>query len=52
MPANVFGNSNTINSGNKIDTSLLVKKPFLRTTYKERNLEENIDMKNQLRIKN
>ena len=30
MPINVFGNSNQ-NNGNKIDTSLFVQKPYLRT---------------------
>ena len=38
--------------GNKIDTALFVQKPFLRTNYIESNIEENIDMKNQFRIKN
>ena len=51
MPINVFGNS-SINSENKIDTSLSVKKPYLRTNYIESNIEENINLKNQYRIKN
>ena len=51
MPINVFGNSSN-NSGNKIDTSLFVQKPHLRTNYKESNREEDIDLKNQYRIKN
>ena len=50
MPINVFGNSN--NSDNKIDTSLFVQKPYLRTNYIEANIEEDIDLKNQYRIKN
>ena len=50
MPINVFGNSN--NSGNKIDTSLFVQKPYLRTNYIESNIEEDLDLKNQYRIKN
>ena len=51
MPINVFGNSpNT--SDNKIDTSLFVQKPYLRTNYMERNIEEDIDLQNQYRIKN
>ena len=51
MPINVFGNSSS-NSGNKIDTSLFVQKPYLRTNYIEANIEEDIDLKNQYRIKN
>ena len=52
MPINVFGNSNSNNSDNKIDTSLFVQKPYLRTNYIESNIEEDIDLKNQYRIKN
>ena len=52
MVINVFGNSNSNNSGNKIDTSLFVQKPYLRTNYIEANIEEDIDLKNQFRIKN
>ena len=51
MPINVFGNS-SINSEQKIDTSLFVQKPYLRTNYREANIEEDIDLKNQYRIKN
>ena len=51
MPINVFGNSSN-NSDNKIDTSLFVQKPYLRTKCIEANIEENIDLKNQYRIKN
>ena len=51
MPINVFGNSSN-NINNKIDTSLFVQKPYLRTTYIESNIEEDIDLKNQYRIKN
>ena len=51
MPINVFGNSSN-NSEQKIDTSLFVQKPYLRTNYIESNLEEDIDLKNQFRIKN
>ena len=36
MPINVFGNSNSIDNGSKIDTSLFVKKPYLRTNYIEK----------------
>ena len=51
MPINVFGNSSN-NSDNKIDTSLFVQKPYLRTNYIEANIEEDIDLKDQYRIKN
>ena len=51
MPINIFGHSSN-NSENKIDTSLFVQKPYLRTTYIESNIEEDIDLKNQYRIKN
>ena len=50
MPINVFGNSSN-NSGNKIDTSLSVQKPYLRSIYIEANIEEDIDLRNQYRIK-
>ena len=52
MPINVFGNSNSNDNGNKIDTSLIVQKPYLRTNYIESNIEEDINLKNQYRIKN
>ena len=51
MPINVFGNSSHDNN-NKIDTSLFVQKPYLRTNYIESNIEEDIDLKGQYRIKN
>ena len=52
MPINVFGNSNSNDNNNKIDTSLFVQKPYLRTNYIEANIEEDIDLKNQYRNKN
>ena len=53
MPINVFGNSSSsYDNGNKIDTSLFVQKPYLRHNYIESNIEEDIDLKNQYRIKN
>ena len=52
MPINEFGNSNSIYNGNKIDTSLSVQKPYLRTNYIEANIEEDKDLKNQFRLKN
>ena len=33
-------------------TTLFVQKPYLRTNYIESNIEEDIDLKNQFRIKN
>ena len=51
MPINVFGNSSN-NSDNKIDTSLFVQKPYLRTNYIEGNIEEDIDLKNNIELKN
>ena len=51
MPINLFGNSSN-NSEQKIDTFLFVQKPYLRTNYIESNIEEDIDLKNQYRIKN
>ena len=50
MPINVFGNSSN-NSDNKIDTSMFVQKPYLRHNYIEADIED-IDLKNQFRIKN
>ena len=52
MPINVFGNSSNNNNDNKIDTSLFVKKPYLKTNYIEANIEEDIDLRNQYKIKN
>ena len=52
MPINVFGNSNSNDNGNEIDTGLLVQKPYLRSNYIEAYIEEDIDLKNQYRIKN
>ena len=46
MPINVFGNSNSNNSDHKLDTSLFVQKPYLRTNYIENNIEEDLDLKN------
>ena len=51
MPINVFGNSSS-NSDNKIDTSMFVQKPYLRHNYIEADTDEDIDLKNQFRIKN
>ena len=52
MPINVFGNSSHDNNNNKIDTSLFIHRPYLRANYIEANIEEDIDLKNQYRIKN
>ena len=52
MPINVFGNKNSNNNGNKSDGNLIVQKPYLRTNYKESNIEEDINMRNQFELKN
>ena len=44
MPVNVFGNSSK-NSEHKVDTSLFVQKPYLRTKYEESEIEKYIDFK-------
>ena len=49
MPIIVFGNS-SYSHDNKIDTSLFVQKPYLRTNYIEANIKEDIDFKKQNRI--
>ena len=51
MPTDVFGNGAN-NSEIRIDTSLFVQKLFLRTNYFESNIEEDVVLKNKLRIKN
>ena len=51
MPINVFGNSSRYKN-NKIDTSLFVQKPYLRTNYIESNIEEDMNMQNQFKIIN
>ena len=53
MPIKVFGKcSSSNNIGNKIDPSLFVQKPYLRTNYIEVNIEEDNDLKKQYRIRN
>ena len=42
MPITVFGNSSN-NSEHKIDTSLFVQKPFLRTVLIESNIKEDTE---------
>ena len=51
MPINVFGSTSSSSSGN-VNTSTFVQKPYLRSNYLESNMEEDIDMKNQFKIKN
>ena len=46
MPINVFGTSSH-GKNEKTDTSLIVRKPYLRTNYIEAKIEEDIDLKNQ-----
>ena len=53
MPINVFGNSSSTNiNGNKIDTSLFVQTPYLRNNCIENDIDDDINLKNQFRIKN
>ena len=51
MPINLFGNSNSNNSDNKIDTSLFLQKHYLRSNYIECIIEEDIDLKNHFIIR-
>ena len=51
MSINVFGNSSTT-SEIKTDTTLFVQRRYVRTTFEESNIEEDIELKNQYRIKN
>ena len=52
MPINVFGNSSSSHdSGNKILSSLFVQKLYLRTNYIDAKNEEDIDLKNQKKLK-
>ena len=50
MPINVFETSSH-DKKDKTDTSLLVQKPYLRTNFRESNIEEDLDLKNQHKIK-
>ena len=53
MPINVFGySSSSHDNAKKIDTNLFVQKSYLRTIYIEANVEEDVNMKNQYKIKN
>ena len=50
MPIKILGNCSN-DSENGIDKSPLVQKSSLRTNYIETTIEEDIDLKNQYRIK-
>ena len=53
MSINVFGNSfSSHNNTNKIDTSLFVEKPCLRSNYIESINEQKLDMKIHFSIRN
>ena len=52
MPIIVFGNSNSNNSDNKVDTSIFVEKSYLRSNYIESDLDHDIYLGNQYRIIN
>ena len=51
MTKNVFGNSSHNNNGKKIETILFVQNPYLTTNYLESTSEEELDLKNQYKIK-
>ena len=51
MPINVFGNSNA-NDNNKINVSLFVQKSYLRSIFIESDIDHDVNLKNQNRIKN
>ena len=51
MPIKVFGNSNSKDNGKKIDTATFAQKPYLILKYMKSNIEANIDLRNQFRIK-
>ena len=52
MRINIFGNiSCSYDNCNIIDSTLFLQKHFLRTNYIENNIEKEIDLKNQDRIK-
>ena len=51
MPINVFGNSNSNDNNNKIDTSLFVKKPYLKSKFIETDTDHDANLKNQYRNK-
>ena len=52
MPLNVFGNSNSNDNNNKIDTSRFVQKTYLRSNYIETDIDHDINLKKQYRIIN
>ena len=49
MHINSFG-SKSANTEKKVDTSSFVQKPYLRTKYIKSIIEEDMDMKNLLKI--
>ena len=52
MPINVFDNSNSNDKGSKVDKSLFVQKQYFRNNYIESNIDHDINLKKQYRIKN
>ena len=53
MPINVFGDSfSSYDNGKEIDINLFEQKPHLRTIYIESSIKEDLDLRNQFRIKN
>ena len=51
MPIKLFGNSSN-NSEKKLILVFFVQKPYLRNNYIEANIEEDLDLKKHIRIKN
>ena len=51
MPINVFDNSNPNDNGSKIDTSLIVKKPYFRSNYLESDIDHDINTKINTELK-
>ena len=52
MPINVSGKNNSNENCYKIDTSLFVQKPYLRTKCIDANIKEDVSIRNQFRIRN
>ena len=52
MPINVFGNSNSNDNNNKVDTSRYVEKAYLRSNYIETDIDHDINLKHQYKIIN
>ena len=51
MPIKVFGKSSSVDTENKIDTTLFLQKHYLRTNYIERSIKEDTDKKIKIKVK-